>query len=375
MAKRDYYDVLGVGREAGEEDIKKAYRRLAREYHPDVNPGNKSAEEKFKEATEAYEVLRDSQKRAQYDRFGHVATGSGPMAGGFHEFDMEDALRAFMRDFGGLDFGEFFGGPSRGGRRGEARGADLQARVQVTLEEVASGVEKTLRIRRQKRCGRCNGSGSEPGRHAETCPACRGSGEVRQVQRTFFGQFVNVAPCARCGGAGKFISHPCTECGGEGRVRAQDTVVVKVPVGVQTGNYIRLAGMGDAGLRGGPAGDLLVVLEEIPHPVFERHENDLLCEVAVTLSQAALGADIEVPTLTGTARLKVPAGTQSGKVFRLGGRGLRGLNGRGVGDVLLQVNVWTPPKPGGRERELLEELGRLQAGRLPKPSKGTFGAE
>jgi molecular chaperone DnaJ len=287
---------------------------------------------------------------------------------------MEDALRAFMRDFGGVDFGDFFGGGGRapGGRRAEGRGADLQARVEVTLEEVAAGVQKTLRIRRRKKCERCSGSGSEPGRHAEPCPACHGSGEIRQVQRTFFGQFVNVAPCARCAGSGKLISHPCGECEGEGRVRAQDTVVVKVPAGVESGNYIRLAGMGDAGMRGGTPGDLLVVLEEASHPVFERRGNDLLCEVSITISQAALGADLEVPTLGGKARMKIPAGTQSGRVFRLNGKGLRALNSRVVGDQLIRIAVWTPTKLTQREKELLDELGRIEGTRVPKPGKGFF---
>jgi molecular chaperone DnaJ len=374
MSKRDYYEVLGVPREAGEDEIKKAYRRLAKENHPDVNPGDKGAEGRFKEASEAYEVLHDREKRARYDQFGHVGVGGasgGPDFRGGAEFNMEDALRAFMRDFGGMDFGDFFGGGrAQGGRRSEGRGADLQARVEVTLEEVASGVQKTLRIRRQKKCERCGGGGSEPGRHAETCPGCHGSGEIRQVQRTFFGQFVNVAPCARCQGSGKLISHPCSECDGEGRIRAQDTVAVKVPPGVESGNYIRLSGMGDAGQRGGSPGDLLVVLEEAVHPVFERRGNDLLCEVHVTISQAALGADIEVPTLGGKARMKVPAGTQSGKVFRLGGKGLRGLNSRAVGDELIRVAVWTPTKLSSRETELLKELGSLEGTRVPKPGKG-----
>ncbi|MBI5835617.1 MAG: molecular chaperone DnaJ [Candidatus Eisenbacteria bacterium] len=374
MSRRDYYEVLGVPRGSDEDDIKKAYRKLAREHHPDVNPGDKSAEEKFKEATEAYEVLRDPDKRARYDQFGHAATGGGAQGfPGGAEFNMEDALRAFMRDFGGMDFGDLFAGGRPGqGRRGEARGADLQARVEVSLEEIATGVKKTLRIRRQKKCEHCAGGGSEPGRHTESCPACHGSGEVRQVQRTFFGQFVNVAPCARCGGTGKLVTHPCKECGGEGRVRAQDTVVVTVPPGVQSGNYIRLQGMGDAGPRGGHAGDLLVVLEESPHEVFERDGNDLLCQVSVTVSQAALGTELEIPTLTGKARVKVPAGTQSGKVFRLAGKGLRGLNGRGHGDQLVRVVIWTPTRLSQRERELLEELGRLEADKVPKPTKGFF---
>jgi molecular chaperone DnaJ len=272
-----------------------------------------------------------------------------------------------------MDLGDFFGGGRpAGGRRGEGRGADLQARLELTLEEVASGVQKTLRIRRQKKCERCAGHGSEPGRHADPCPACHGSGEIRQVQRTFFGQFVNVAPCLRCSGSGKLISHPCTECGGEGRVREQETVVIKLPAGVESGQIYRVAGMGDAGPRGGPAGDLLVVMEETSHAVFERHGSDLVCEVSITVSQAALGADLEVPTLGGKARMKIPAGTQSGKVFRLSGKGLRSLHARGVGDQLIRIAVWTPTRLTQREKELLEELGRIEGARVPKPGKGFF---
>ena len=371
MAKRDYYEVLGVAREAAEDDIKKAYRKLAREFHPDVNPGDKSAEEKFKEATEAYEVLRDKEKRARYDQFGHAAgpAGFSPGSAGGADFNMEDALRAFMRDFGGVDLGDLFGssgGRSRGGPR-DNRGSDLQARVEVTLEEVATGVTKTLRLRHQKKCGTCNGSGAEAGSSAETCPACKGSGEIRQVQRTFFGQFMNVAPCVRCQGMGRIVTRPCKECDGDGRVSAQETVQVKVPPGVASGNYIRMQGLGDAGPRGGTPGDLVVVLEEAEHEIFQREGNDVLCEIPITLSQAALGDQIEVPTLGGKARMKVPSGTQTGKIFRLAGKGLRGLHGRGLGDQLVRVKVWTPIQLTKREKELLEELGTIESKKLPAP--------
>lgn len=372
MARRDYYEVLGVAREAGEDDIKKAYRKLAREFHPDVNPGDKTAEDKFKQATEAYEVLRDKEKRARYDQFGHAGAAGGfqPGAGGA-EFNMEDALRAFMRDFGGVDLGDLFGGSGGGGRgRGPAqplRGSDLQARLEITLEEIAAGTQKTLRVRHQKKCEKCTGSGAEPGTSVETCPACKGAGEVRQVQRTFFGQFVNVAPCIRCQGMGRVVTKPCSQCGGDGRMPAQETVQVKVPPGVSSGNYIRMQGLGDAGPRGGAPGDLIVVLEEAEHDVFDRDGNDILCEVPITLSQAALGDSIEVPTLGGKARMKVPAGTQTGKTFRLAGKGLRGLNGRGQGDQLVQVRVWTPTNLTKHEKELLEELGKLEVTRLPRP--------
>ncbi len=373
MAKRDYYEVLGVQRGASEDEIKKAYRKLARELHPDVNPGNKEAEEKFKEATEAYEVLREGERRARYDQFGHAAPGPTGGTAGFGEYNMEDALRAFMRDFGDFDLGDLFGaGRGRGSRSGPPRGSDLQARLEISLEEISTGTQKTLRVRRQKPCETCSGSGAAKGQGSEACTACHGSGEIRQVQRTFFGQFVNVAPCGRCAGSGRIIRNPCAACGGDGRVRGQDTVNVKVPPGIQNGNFIRLAGMGDAGPRGGEPGDLLVVLEEAPHEIFQRDGDDIHCEMPISFGQAALGDSVEVPTLAGKVRMKIPAGTQSGKVFRLSGRGLRGLRGGAAGDQLVRVAVWTPTKLSGRERELLEELGRLGSDKLPKPGKGLF---
>jgi molecular chaperone DnaJ len=374
MAKADYYEILGLGRDATEEQVKKAYRKLAFQHHPDRNPGDKAAELKFKEATEAYEVLRDPEKRRRYDQFGHAGVGgaAGGPAVDFSGFDLADALRAFMRDFGG-DFGgfeEIFGRSGRPGPR-EQRGDDLQVRVKLTLEEIAEGVEKKIRLKHLKRCATCHGSGSRSGKLVN-CPTCKGRGQVRHVQSSFFGQFVNVAVCPDCGGDGRRVEDACPECRGEGTIRDTDTVSVRVPPGVMEGNYIPLRGLGDAGRRGGPPGDLIVIIEEKPHAVFERHGADLHCEVPVGFPVLALGGKIDVPTLTGEAALHVPAGTASGQVFRLRGNGLPRLRSSGSGDLLASLRVWVPAKLGAKERQLLEELGRSEAMKPPPPGKSVF---
>jgi molecular chaperone DnaJ len=347
-----------VGREAGPEEIKKAYRKLALQFHPDRNQGDASAEEKFKEATEAYEVLRDQEKRARYDQLGHAGLeGSfgGGGGGGFGGFDLSDALRAFMRDFGGGAFGDFFGfgDEARGG--GPARGRDVQIRLPLELEEVAVGAEKKLKIRLEVRCDTCRGGGAAPGSERRTCPTCRGSGQVRRVQRSFLGQLVNVAPCPVCGGEGGVVDSPCKACGGEGRVERQETVSVRIPSGVASGNYIPLRGKGHAGPRGGPPGDLIVLIEEVPHKVFERHGDDILCQVLISFDQAALGDSIEVPSLEGRVRMSVPAGTASGKVFRLRGKGIPRLRGATRGDQLVRVLVHVPKKLSREERAFLQQ--------------------
>ncbi|MCI0404679.1 MAG: molecular chaperone DnaJ [candidate division Zixibacteria bacterium] len=372
MAKRDYYDVLGVERNATEEDIKKAYKKLAFQHHPDKNPGDKHAEEKFKELAEAYEVLRDPEKRRRYDQFGHAGARAGGQYADFNfgGFDLSDALRTFMRDFGGLGgFEEIFGEPARGRRRGRAageRGRDLKVEVALTLEEVAKGVEKTIKLKRMVPCEVCNGSGAERGSGKTTCPQCKGAGEIRQVRQSIFGQMMTVTTCPRCRGEGEIIEKPCSNCGGDGRVRGNSTINVKVPPGVATGNYIPLRGQGDAGARRGPAGDVYVFIEEEKHPVFEREGNDVLLHLPISIAQAALGDEIEVPTLDGKAVLKIPAGTQSGKTFRMRGRGIPALNGYGKGDLLVQVVVWVPTSLSAEEKRLLKQLSEMPGFKPPK---------
>jgi molecular chaperone DnaJ len=358
MAKRDYYEVLGVGRDASVDEIKKAYRKLALKYHPDRNPGNREAEEQFKEATEAYEVLRDKEKRGRYDQFGHGGVAGGGAQGfeGFSGgFDLSDALRAFMRDFGGFDM---FGGGGGGRRRDRSagRGNDLQVRLRLTLREIATGVTKKIKVTKMVPCSRCKGKGTKEGSTKQTCPTCHGTGELRQVSRSLFGQFVNIQACPACGGEGSLISDPCPACGGAAVVEGSKNVEVKIPAGVATGNYIRLEGQGDAGTRGGPAGDLIILIEEIDDPVFERHGYDILCDLPVSFAQLALGARIEIPTLDGTAAIKVPAGTQSHKILRLKGKGIPHLNSYGRGDQLVRLLAWTPRNLTKEEREAFEGL-------------------
>jgi len=370
MAQRDYYEILGVPREAADEEIKKAYRKIAFQNHPDRNPDDKAAEQRFKEATEAYEVLRDPQKRARYDQYGHAVAGGGAAGGGFDfsGFDLADALRAFMRDFGG-DVGGFedlFGG---GRRTGPTHGDDLQVRLKLTLEEVASGVEKRIRVKHLRPCATCSGRG---GTGETRCPQCQGRGQIRRVQQSFFGQFVNVGPCPQCGGEGHVFRETCRTCNGEGRTSETETIAVRVPRGVTTGNFIPLRGLGDIGRRGGPSGDLIVLIEEKPHPLFERDGNDLVLDVPTSFTTLALGGKIEVPTLDGApAHVDVPVGTQTGRTIRLKGRGLPGLKG-GTGDLRVRLMVWVPPRLGAAERKLLEELGKAESLKPPRPGRSLF---
>ena len=368
MARRDLYEVLGVAKGASDDEIKKAYRKIAFESHPDRNPGDKAAEQRFKEATEAYEVLRDEQKRARYDRFGHAATEGAPAPGDFSGFDLADALRAFMRDFGGEGgFEDLFG--ARGGAAGPRRGDDLQVRLKLGLEEIASGVEKKIRVKHLHACATCGGRG---GKGEAICRQCDGRGQVRHVQQSFFGQFVNIATCPRCHGEGRTLREPCRDCEGEGRVSQSETISVKVPAGVSTGKFIPLRGMGDAGPHGGPAGDLIVLIEEKPHPVFDRAGDDLRVDVPISFATAALGGRIEVPTLDGAAAaVEVAAGTQTGKIARVRGKGLPGLRG-GHGDLLARLIVWVPSKLSGAERKQLEDLGRGEGLKPPRPGKSLF---
>lgn len=374
MEKRDYYEVLGVPRDASLDEIKRAYRRLAVKYHPDKNPGNKSTEEKFKEATEAYEVLKDDSKRLTYDRYGHQGLAGGGFGGfGDFSFNLSDALRAFMRDFGGFGFESFFGETTTSRQRaGLQRGRDLQVKLELSLEEIASGVEKTIRLKKLVVCERCAGSGLEKGTSEKSCPRCGGSGQQKTVTRSFFGQFVNISTCPYCNGTGKIIEKPCLACAGNGRVKGQSKIRVKIPPGVSSGNYIPVKNASDVGPRGGPAGDVLVIVEEKEHPIFTRHGDDIICEQAINFSKAALGDRIKVPTLDGTVDLKIPPGTQSGKVFRLRGKGIPYLNGYSRGDQLVRVLVITPTRLSAEEKELFLRLAELQKNQQLKTDKSFF---
>jgi len=373
---RDLYDILGVPRDAGQDQIKKAYRKLAMKYHPDRND-DPDAEERFKEVTEAYEVLRDEEKRARYDRFGEAGLGgAGARAGrgmGFGgAFDLSDAFEMFMREFGGMGgggFGDVFGGGRQGGNRtGPRRGSDLKIRLSVELTEAASGVEKTLRVKALDPCERCEGSGAEPGTSPETCPTCGGAGEIRQVQRSMLGQLVSVRPCPDCGGEGRRIEHRCEACRGEGRVRHERQVRVEVPPGVSTDDVLKLSGRGNAGPRGGRRGDLLVVIEVEDDPRFERRGDDLILDLPVTFSQAALGAEVEVPTIDGVATLSIPAGIQSGQALRMRGSGMPRLRASGRGDEIVRVRVWTPTDLTSEQRGALERLAESE-GVPPDPER------
>jgi molecular chaperone DnaJ len=372
MSKRDYYEILGVEKAAGEEDIKKAYRQLALKYHPDRNPGDASAEAKFKEATEAYEILKNPDKRRQYDQYGHAGTQQGFGGGGgygFEGFDLSDALRAFMRDFGAFGFEDVFGG--RTGRV-DTRGRDLQVRVKLTLEEIATGVTKKIRIKRHIACPDCKGSGSAPGTSRRTCPQCQGAGQVRRITRSFFGQMVNVTTCNVCSGTGQVIGTPCQTCRGDGRVSDQNTISVDIPAGVAEGNYIPIQGQGDAGRQGGESGDCIVIIEEIEHEIFSRQDSNIVCQIPISFTTAALGGTIEIPSLDGAEPLAVPAGTQTGKLFRVRGKGIPHLRRKGRGDLLVQVQVWTPEKISDADIQLLRKLAQSESFKLPKSSKSFF---
>ena len=354
----DYYERLGVARGASTEDVKKAYRKLALKYHPDRNEGSKEAEARFKEVTEAYEVLRDPEKRATYDRFGEQGLRGGAGATGFGGFDFADAIEVFMRDFGGFaGFEEVFGGRHGGGGRNRTgKGQTLRVRLPLTLQDVATGVNKTIRVAVLEPCEACGGSGASEGSSPSPCPNCGGTGEERQVQRSVFGQFVSVAPCRACRGEGRIIEEPCEACRGDGRVRVEKEMEVEVPAGVSSENFLTLRGRGNAGPRGGPRGDIIVLLEVEDDPRFKRDGDHLLYDLPVTFSQAALGDQVEVPTVDGSVRLTVPAGTQTGEVLRLRGQGLPGLHGRGRGDQLVRVRVWTPQRLSKEQEQILRDL-------------------
>jgi molecular chaperone DnaJ len=345
MAKRDYYEVLGVSRDAGEAEIKKAYRRAAMKYHPDRNPGDDAAAEQFKEIQEAYAVLSDDQKRAAYDRFGHAGVDGAGMGGGH-----PGGGDPFSDIFGDV-FGDIFGGGRRG-RRQAARGADLRYILELTLEEAAHGSEQKIRVPASETCERCEGSGAEPGTQPETCPTCGGHGDVRIQQGIFSIQ----QPCPQCRGSGRIVGSPCGSCQGQGRVQREKTLSVKIPAGVDTGDRIRVAGEGEAGHNGAPSGDLYVQVKVRPHELFEREGNNLICQMPVAFATAALGGELEVPTLDGRVSLKIPEGTQSGRVFRLRGKGVHSVHGDGQGDLMVMVQVETPVKLTTEQKDLLRQF-------------------
>jgi molecular chaperone DnaJ len=350
MAKRDFYEVLGVNRDASEDDIKKAYRKLAMKWHPDRNPENPKAEDHFKEAKLAYEILSDAKKRASYDQFGHAGVDPSAMAGA-------GAGAGFGGGFGDVFsdiFGEIFGS-GRTGRSSVFRGADLRYNLEISLEQAAKGFETRIRIPTMTECATCHGSGAKAGTQPQTCTTCRGAGQVRVSQ----GPFSIAQTCPRCHGTGKMIANPCVTCGGAGRVKHQKTLQVRIPAGVDEGDRVRLSGEGEAGVNGGPPGDLYVQVHIKPHAVFQRDHDDLHCEMPVSFATAALGGDIEIPTLDGTARIRVPAESQSGKTFRLRGKGIKGVRSDTQGDLYCHVVVETPVNLTERQKELLREFERI----------------
>ncbi len=374
MAKRDYYEVLGVDRSADETAIKKAYRKAAIKYHPDKNPDDKEAEEKFKEAAEAYEVLSDADKRARYDRFGHAGV-SGNGGGGFQGgMTMEDIFSQFGDIFGDSPFESFFG--RTGGRtqqrsRGQ-KGSNLRIKVALTLEEIANGVTKKIKVKKRNTCDVCDGSGAKDASSVKTCTTCGGSGYVRQVRSTFLGQMQTTSVCPTCNGNGQQVTANCPKCKGDGRVQGEETIEIEIPAGVEHGMQLSMRGKGNAGLKGGPSGDLLISIEEKSHKYLNRDGQNVIYDLFVNFADAALGTQVEVPTIDGKVKIKVPAGTQSGKIFRLKGKGLPSVQAYGRGDQLIHVNIWTPKKLNDDEKKILEKL-RNSANFQPKPGKSDKG--
>ncbi len=373
--KRDYYEILGVSKSASEEEIKKAYRKMAIKYHPDKNPDSKESEEKFKEAAEAYEVLSNAQKKAQYDRFGHAGMG-GAAGGGFGGggMNMEDIFSNFGDIFGDESpFGSFFsGGRGGGGGRRQRKGSDLRIKLKLNLEEIANGVEKKIKVKRHVACKSCQGNGSKNGTDLKTCGTCQGSGQVKRVQQTMLGQMVTSSTCPTCSGEGKSVGAKCEACFGEGRVLEEEIIPIKIPSGVSNDMQLSMSSKGNVPPRGGIAGDLLIVIEEDEHEFLHRDGNNVIFDLYVSFVDAALGTSVEVPTITGKAKITLEAGTQGGKILRLKGKGIKELNGYTIGDQLVHVNIWTPKQLTSEESELLEKL-RNSANFAPQPGKSDKG--
>ena len=373
MSKRDYYEILGVARNAGEAEIKKAYRQMAIKFHPDKNPGNKEAEEHFKEAAEAYEVLSNTEKRQRYDQFGHRGMGGAAGGGAAGGMNMEDIFSHFGDIFGeGNPFESFFGGGGGGGTRGGRRvnrGSNLRIKVSLTLEEIANGVEKKIKVNKFVSCNSCKGSGAQDGGSFTRCSTCQGSGQVHRVTSTFIGQMRTTSTCPTCSGEGQIIANKCKSCHGSGVQHGEDTITINIPPGVGEGMQLTVSGKGNLGERGGVPGDLIIVIEEIKHAHLMRDGNNLLYDLYINFADAALGISTEVPTIEGKAKIKLDAGTQSGKVLRMKGKGLPSVNSYGKGDLLINVNVWTPQHLSSEEKKLLEQL-RNSANFKPNPGKG-----
>ena len=375
MAKRDYYEILGLNKGASTDEIKKAYRKVAMQYHPDRNPGDKSAEEKFKEAAEAYEILSDADKKSQYDRYGHAGVSGNGRGGYGGGMNMEDIFSQFGDIFGDDIFGSFFGGQQRGrgGQRSRGiRGSNLRIKLKLTFEEIAKGVTKNIKVKKHVVCNTCHGSGAKDKGSVQTCSTCGGSGQVRRVQNTFLGQMQTVTTCPTCNGEGSTITAKCGSCKGEGRVYGEETVSIEIPAGVQEGMQLTINGKGNAGERGGSFGDLIILIEEESHKDLHREGLNVAFDLYISFTDAVFGTQVEVPTIDGRAKIKIPPGTQSGKVFRLKGKGFPAVNSYEKGDQLIHINVWTPQNVSAEEKTMLEKLSHSQNFK-PHPDKNEKG--
>jgi len=377
MSKRDFYEILGVSKSASADEIKKAYRKVAMQFHPDRNPGDKAAEEKFKEAAEAYEILSDADKKAKYDRFGHQAFGPGTGGGGSGYggggMDMNDIFSQFGDVFGDDMFGGFFGGGqsrSRGGAKARGqRGSNLRIKLKLNFEEIANGVNKQVKVKKHVLCTTCGGNGAKDSSSIQTCGTCKGSGQVKKVTNTFLGQMQTVNTCPTCNGEGSTVTAKCTPCKGEGRVYGEETISIDIPAGVQDGMQLSMSGKGNAGERGGSSGDLIIMIEEEQHEFLHRDGLNVSFDLYITIPDAIFGTSLEVPTIDGRAKIKIPAGTQSGKIFRLKGKGFPEVQGYAKGDQLIHVNIWTPQEVSEEEKIALNKMQESDNFK-PKPVKG-----
>lgn len=370
MSKRDYYEILGVSKSSSADEIKKAYRKTAMQYHPDRNPGDKAAEDKFKEAAEAYEVLSDADKKAKYDRFGHQAFQGAAGGGGFHNTNMEDIFSHFGDIFGGGGFGDFFGGGQRqrGGGQSGQRGTNLRIKIKLTYADIANGITKQVKVKKHVACTTCGGNGAKDKGSFQKCSTCSGSGQVRRVQNTFLGQMQTVTTCPSCNGEGSTITAKCGSCKGEGRMFGEEMINIEIPAGVQEGMQLSMSGKGNAGERGGYPGDLIIQIEEEQHPDLHRDGLNVAFDLFISFPEAVFGTEVEIPTITGRAKVKIPAGTHSGKILRLKGKGFPEVQGYAKGDQLIYVNVWTPQNVNNDEKAMLEKLSNSENFK-PRPDK------